>query len=162
MHYRIFLLLGTNKGNPLQNLSLAAEKIALAAGPVVARSSIYQTAPWGRSDQPDFHNQVIEIRSSLSPRDILNTVLQIEHDMGRVRREKWGPRIIDIDLLFYGDRVLNEPGLTVPHPGIPSRRFTLLPLSEIAPDFVHPVLQKSVQQLLTSSPDTLEAKRLPH
>lgn len=160
MNYRIFLLLGTNEGDPLQNLACATENIAQLAGPVLAKSAVYRTAPWGKQDQADFHNQAIEITSSETPERILEIILKIEMDMGRVRQEKWGPRIIDIDLLFFGDCVINERHLTVPHPGIPVRRFVLAPLADIAPDFVHPVLKKSVRQLLEESPDTLAATRL--
>lgn len=160
MNYRIFLLLGSNEGIPLQNLSLAADRIAGQAGPIIARSAIYRTAPWGKSDQPDFYNQALEITSSMTPRALLKTLLEIECEMGRVRLERWGPRIIDIDILLFGDLILNEPDLVVPHPGLPFRRFALLPLADLAPDFIHPALKKSVRQLLDESPDTLMATRI--
>lgn len=154
------MLLGSNEGIPLQNLSLAADRIAGQAGPIIARSAIYRTAPWGKSDQPDFYNQALEITSSMTPRALLKTLLEIECEMGRVRLERWGPRIIDIDILLFGDLILNEPDLVVPHPGLPFRRFALLPLADLAPDFIHPALKKSVRQLLDESPDTLMATRI--
>lgn len=154
------MLLGSNEGIPLQNLSLAADRIAGQAGPIIARSAIYRTAPWGKSDQPDFYNQALEITSSMTPRPLLKTLLEIECEMGRVRLERWGPRIIDIDILLFGDLILNEPDLVVPHPGLPFRRFALLPLADLAPDLIHPALKKSVRQLLDESPDTLMATRI--
>jgi 2-amino-4-hydroxy-6-hydroxymethyldihydropteridine diphosphokinase len=156
----IFLLLGSNQGNPVSNLERALEHIAKEAGQVAACSSLYTSAAWGVKDQPDFLNQVVEINSAHSPEVLLQKILHIEQQMGRVRREKWGPRLIDIDLLFYGDKVINTPALVVPHPGIPERKFTLQPLAEIAPDFLHPVSKKTVAELLRECRDTLEVKRL--
>jgi 2-amino-4-hydroxy-6-hydroxymethyldihydropteridine diphosphokinase len=103
--------------------------------PVTKTSAVYETQSWGKTDQPDYFNQVITLQTNLAAQDVLNKILDIELLMGRKREEKWGSRIIDIDILFYGDAVINEPGLIVPHPELHNRRFTLEPLAEIAPDF---------------------------
>lgn len=160
MNSGIFLLLGSNEGDRLRNLEEASRRISLDAGEVVARSSVYRTAAWGMEDQPDFYNQVVAIRSPHSPEELLWRLLAIERAMGRVRRERWGPRLIDIDLLFYGNEVIDTSFLRVPHPGIPDRKFTLLPLAEIAPDLVHPVLHKTIAELLRECEDRLGVERL--
>ena len=160
MNSGIFLLLGSNEGDRLRNLEEAFRRISLDAGEVVARSTVYRTAAWGMEDQPDFYNQVVAIRSPHGPEELLGRLLAIERAMGRVRRERWGPRLIDIDLLFYGNEVIDTSILRVPHPGIPDRKFTLLPLAEIAPDLVHPVLHKTIAELLRECKDRLGVERL--
>ncbi|PZR33762.1 MAG: 2-amino-4-hydroxy-6-hydroxymethyldihydropteridine diphosphokinase, partial [Azospira oryzae] len=127
---------------------------------LLKESSLYQTSAWGKTDQPDFLNQVIEISYEGDPFLLLKSLLDIESKMGRVRIEKWGTRIIDIDILFYGNTIVNGSDLRVPHPQIPYRRFTLIPLVEIAPDFIHPVLHQSNTQLLHECTDLLEVKKL--
>ena len=111
-------------------------------------------------DQPDFCNQVLEITSQHPPELLLEKLLEMEQRMGRVRVRKWGPRVIDIDILFYGQEVRNGPSLQLPHPGIPLRKFTLLPLAEIAGDFIHPVSHKKISALLAECPDTLRVEKL--
>lgn len=155
MNRGIFLLLGSNQRNPVDRLAEAAERIEKEAGKIVARSSVYRTAAWGIEAQPDFFNQVVEIESLLGPDDLMKKLLAIERAMGRVRVEKWGPRIIDIDILFYGEQVISTDSLSVPHPGIPDRKFTLLPLSQIAPGLLHPVLKKTIVTLLCECRDPL-------
>jgi 2-amino-4-hydroxy-6-hydroxymethyldihydropteridine diphosphokinase len=160
MNNGIFLLLGSNEGDGRQNLEQAERRIGAHAGKVVARSSVYKTEAWGLTRQADFYNRVLEIGSPHSPERLLEIVLTIEKDMGRVRREKWGPRLIDIDMLFYGQQIRNTPTLVVPHPGIPERRFVLVPLGEIALEFVHPVLKKTIGELLAECADRLAVVRV--
>jgi 2-amino-4-hydroxy-6-hydroxymethyldihydropteridine diphosphokinase len=135
-------------GNRETLLIQAEEAITEWVGLIDARSSIMETAPWGKTDQPHFLNRVLRVKTRLPPIQLMEMLLQIEQDMGRNRAEKWGPRTIDIDVLFYDSRIINEPGLCVPHPHMHERAFVLKPLSEIAPDFIHPVLQKSIAGLL--------------
>jgi 2-amino-4-hydroxy-6-hydroxymethyldihydropteridine diphosphokinase len=157
---RIFVLLGSNLGNRLSNLSAARDKISRQVGSIVTSSSLYKTSAWGNTSQPDFVNQVVELESNHSPQALLNSCLEIEESLGRIRNEKWEPRTIDIDLLFYGSQVIRSPSLSVPHPEIHNRRFTLIPLDEISPDFVHPVLKKKISQLLTECVDRSNVSRL--
>jgi 2-amino-4-hydroxy-6-hydroxymethyldihydropteridine diphosphokinase len=162
MNRGIFLLLGTNKGARINNLEQAAVAIELLPARIVKKSSIYCTAAWGKTDQEDFYNQVIEIEigTELNPHALLAALQNIEVDMGRVRAEKWGPRIIDIDILFFGNLVVHKQVLTIPHPGIPDRKFTLVPLNEIAPDFEHPTLKKTTKKLLDECSDPLQVTLL--
>jgi 2-amino-4-hydroxy-6-hydroxymethyldihydropteridine diphosphokinase len=157
----VYLLTGSNIGNSLGYLQQARSGIVSKVGEVVTASSIYKTEPWGKKDQQDFLNQVLEVKTNLSPQDVLHTILAIELEMGRNRIEKWGPRVIDIDLLFYGNLVLNTQRLTIPHPLLHERRFTLLPLAEIAPTFNHPVFNQPINELLRDCPDTSTVDRLP-
>jgi 2-amino-4-hydroxy-6-hydroxymethyldihydropteridine diphosphokinase len=160
MEYGIFLLLGSNQGNADRNLAIAREHIAQGVGAITSRSSIYRSAAWGMEHQPDFLNQVLEVNTLYCPEDLLEKILAIEQSMGRIRTEKWGPRLIDIDLLFYNKQVISTTRLHLPHPGIPHRRFTLEPLAEIAPEFIHPVLKKSVATLLKECTDNLHVQKL--
>ena len=129
------LSLGGNLGDVRAAFRFALERLALAEGvAVVATSSIYRTAPWGKLDQPDFLNMATLLRVTISPRALLDLCLSIERDHGRARLEHWGPRTLDIDVLTYGDEVVDEPGLAIPHPRLHERAFVLTPLAEIAPD----------------------------
>ena len=160
MNTDIFLLLGTNLGDRLGNLRIARAEIEAHVGEIVRASSIYRTAAWGKTDQPDFYNQVICIDSTLSAQHILTKIFNIEEHMGRERLEKWGARLIDIDILFIGNAQIDSPSLKVPHPEIVNRRFTLVPLAEIAHDFVHPSNQKKISELLEECPDHLPVEKV--
>jgi 2-amino-4-hydroxy-6-hydroxymethyldihydropteridine diphosphokinase len=151
----IYLLLGTNQGDREKNLGDAQSLLAERGIAALRVSSLYETAAWGIEDQPGFLNQVMEVSTDLSAIELLKTILAVELEMGRVRIQKWGERLIDIDILYYQDEVIDLPELKVPHPEMPNRRFTLVPLVELAAEAVHPVLQKTQQELLDVCPDPL-------
>lgn len=153
-----YVLLGTNLGNKPQNLEKARSLISSKAGNITNQSAVYQTIAWGNTDQPAYLNQVLEIQTELSPQMLLQTINEIEKDMGRERRIRWESRLIDIDILYFNALVLKTESLTIPHLQIAFRRFTLVPLAEIAPAYVHPVLQQTNTQLLQNCQDTLEVR----
>ncbi|PWL27423.1 2-amino-4-hydroxy-6-hydroxymethyldihydropteridine diphosphokinase [uncultured Roseivirga sp.] len=152
----IYLLLGSNIGRRLKNLDRAKELIVSNGIIIKKESQIYETAAWGNEDQEAFLNQVIEIETKKSPQRLLQITQLIENEMGRVRYEKWGKRLIDIDILYFDDLIFQENDLSLPHPGIADRRFTLVPLVEIASEMVHPVLEKTQAELLSVCEDQLE------
>lgn len=156
----IFLLLGTNLGDRFENLKKAKEHISKEVGSILLESSVYKTAPWGNTHQPDFYNQVIELQTPFSPVALLEKILDIEKQMGRIRAEKWGSRTIDIDILFYDDQVIASSSLIIPHQSLHLRRFTLVPLVEIAGEFQHPILEKNLKQLLEECPDELPFEKI--
>ncbi|MFY0594244.1 2-amino-4-hydroxy-6-hydroxymethyldihydropteridine diphosphokinase [Roseivirga sp.] len=151
----IYLLLGTNLGERASNLRRACELLVVERIAIRKESSIYETAAWGVEDQPSFLNQVIEIETNKTPERLLALVQAIEIEMGRKKKVKWGERLIDIDILYCSDTIVNHPDLVVPHPEIQNRRFTLVPLVEIASTFKHPVLKVTQQELLDNCPDQL-------
>ena len=153
-----FLLTGGNMGDRFANLELAIRYIEERIGKIVTKSSVYETAAWGLTEQAAFLNQVLLVSTIFSPQELLTTILEIENEMGRKRVEKMGPRIIDIDILFYNDEIINASNLIIPHPEIANRKFVLIPLSEIVPELVHPVLKKSIQELISLSNDSLEIR----
>jgi 2-amino-4-hydroxy-6-hydroxymethyldihydropteridine diphosphokinase len=159
MQKKVYLLLGSNLGDRAGNLRRASASLQESVGDILNSSSVYQTEPWGLTAQPAFLNQVIVLDCGLSAKDLLYAAKQIEQNLGRESGERWGPRQLDIDILFFGDDIIHEPDLVVPHPGIVSRRFTLVPLCEIAADFVHPALKKTCEQLLKECPDSLKVER---
>ena len=148
-------------GNRKQFLNKSIKLIAEHGGSIVKESSIYETAAWGNTKQAAFLNKVIIIRTKFSPDDLMKTLLHIETGLGRIRTEKYGPRTIDLDILFYGDEIVIGKELVIPHPGIAQRRFTLVPLVEIAAEFTHPVLGKNMSELLAECEDELVVKVYP-
>ena len=157
---KVFLLIGGNMGDRLQNLHQAIALLSAACGPVIQQSAVYETAAWGKTDQAAFLNQALVLTTSLTPQELITTILSVEEKMGRLRMEKNGPRVIDIDIIFYNEVVMHEPHLTIPHPQLQNRRFVLVPLNEIAPGYVHPVLHKTVKELLAECEDTLDVEKL--
>jgi 2-amino-4-hydroxy-6-hydroxymethyldihydropteridine diphosphokinase len=156
----VFLLLGSNLGNRKLLLNEAIERIEAAVAPVLQASSVYETQSWGKTDAPDYLNQVLLLQTDLTAREVLGKILTIELLMGRRREEKWGSRTIDIDILFYGDTIIDEPDLKVPHPEMHKRRFTLAPLAELAPEFEHPGIKKNILQLKNELIDDLVVKKV--
>jgi 2-amino-4-hydroxy-6-hydroxymethyldihydropteridine diphosphokinase len=156
----IYLLLGSNLGERMVWLEKAQTLIGQELGPIRAASSLYETAAWGMENQAPFLNQVVAIDSMLAPEDLLKKCLFIENKLGRERLQKWGPRTLDLDILYYDDLVLDTPGLRLPHPQLHLRRFTLAPLCEIAPLWEHPLLKKTNLQLLEECPDRLQVTML--
>ena len=154
--HKVFFSIGGNLGNRPVNLATAIEEITKKVGPILSVSAIYETEAWGVENQPDFLNQVLVVATELSAMETLETVLDIELEMGRVREQKWYTRIIDIDLLFFDNQIIDSKKLTIPHPFIAKRNFVLAPLAEIASDFIHPILQKSMKELYEKSSDPLE------
>ncbi len=148
-----FLSLGSNLGDPAGNLARARLRLEKAGIEILKASAVYRTEPVDVTDQPWFRNQALEVRTNLGPRQLLAAVLRIERDMKRVRTADKGPRTIDIDILLAGDAVIETPELTVPHPRLAARNFVLVPLAEIAPRAVHPVLGKTIEELARASPD---------
>jgi 2-amino-4-hydroxy-6-hydroxymethyldihydropteridine diphosphokinase len=155
----VFLLLGSNLGDRLWFLNEAARHMETDIAPVAEASSVYETQSWGKTGEPDYLNQVILLKTALPAMEVLRKILNIENVLGRHRDEKWGSRTIDIDILFYDGQIIDEPGLRIPHPQLHKRRFTLEPLAEIAPDFVHPVLKKNILQIKNELNDNLIVKK---
>ncbi|WP_035567595.1 2-amino-4-hydroxy-6-hydroxymethyldihydropteridine diphosphokinase [Hymenobacter sp. IS2118] len=153
-----YLLLGSNLGNRVALLRDARARLAATAGQVVAASALYETAAWGREDQPAFLNQALAIETLLSAGELLARCLTTEQQAGRERLERWGSRTLDVDILLYGPAIIDQPDLTVPHPRLAERRFALLPLAEIAPQLVHPALGLTMADLLARCPDPLPVR----
>ena len=158
---KIYLLLGSNVGDKKANLKDAISLIHKQIGKIIQQSSVYETEPWGFEDVSFFLNQVLMVDSSLQPAEALSEILQMEKKLGRERTEKqYASRIIDIDILFYDDLIIQTENLIIPHPLMEKRRFVLTPLNEIAGDFIHPVLQKTIKILLAECEDKLKVKRI--
>jgi 2-amino-4-hydroxy-6-hydroxymethyldihydropteridine diphosphokinase len=153
----VYLLLGSNLNDRSAMLQRARKEIASRIGLIIGESSVYESEPWGFTADKSFLNQVISIESGLDPNGILNKILQIELDLGRIRvnGERYSSRIIDIDILFFNDEIIAEKNLIIPHPGIPERLFALIPLSELDGTFIHPGSRKSINELISECPDKL-------
>ena len=145
---RVYIGIGSNLGNREENCKRAIELLPENGIRVAGCSSMIETEPWGVTDQPRFINMVIETETALGPEELLKALEKIERDVGRVPEVRWGPRAIDLDILLYNNLVMKTPDLEIPHPEIKERDFVLKPLAEIAPDVMHPVLKKSIKELL--------------
>lgn len=145
----VYLGLGSNLKDKRHNLLKAIKELKQShETKVIKQSSFYKTQPVGKPDQPDFLNAVVLIETSLKPKPLMRQLLALEKKLGRIRKEKWGPRIIDLDILFYNRVVIRQRNLIIPHPRLHQRRFVLEPLAEIAPNLVHPVLKQTIRDLL--------------
>ena len=155
-----YIITGSNIGNAAHNLLLAKQAIIIQCGEVILQSHLYQTAAWGNTLQPDYVNQVLVVKTMLTPQQLLATVLGIEQQMGRVRTTLYAARIIDIDILFYNNQIINEPNLVVPHAQLQHRQFVLTPLTEIVPNKIHPVLHLPIKTLQKNCMDLLLVTKL--
>lgn len=156
-----YLLLGGNLGDREANLKKAIKLLNDKIGNVIATSSLYETAAWGKTNQPAFLNQAVSLQTSLTALEVLERALSIEQELGRVRKDKWGERLIDIDLILFGDEIINIPDkLQVPHPHMQDRKFVMEPLAEIAPEVMHPVMGETILSICRNIKDPLEVKKL--
>lgn len=145
--HKVFIGLGSNLGDKRRNINTALEKLREKGISILKISSIIETEPYGYKEQDKFLNAVCLVETDFSPHQLLKVLLDIEREMGRVRTIKWGPRNIDLDIIFYDDLIIQEENLVIPHPDAHNRIFVMGPLLEIAPDFVHPVLKKTIKEI---------------
>ncbi len=157
---KAFLLTGSNLGDRRAFLQQAVQMVEERCGKVVNQSAIYETAAWGYTNQPSFYNQALELETKFTAEQLMTALLDIEKTMGRIRLEKLGPRVIDLDILLFNDDIMNSPLVTVPHPHLTERRFALTALDEIAGNLVHPVTHTTIQQLLIQCSDTLDVYKI--
>jgi 2-amino-4-hydroxy-6-hydroxymethyldihydropteridine diphosphokinase len=151
-----YLIIGSNLGDRLHQLNLAKQMIAEEVGSLRKESGIYETQPWGYDDQPWFLNQALEVSSTKNPHQVLLLIKDIEKKAGREPNEKWHARHIDIDILLYGDQIIQETDLKIPHPLLPNRNFVLVPLMDLVPEFLHPILGVTIEELYLDCRDTGE------
>lgn len=158
---KVYLLLGGNMGDKRWVFDQATTLLGERVGKITRRSAIYETEPWGFESSNMFWNQVLELQVDIDAPKVLQRTLKIEQELGRTRMiNQYDSRVIDIDLLFYDDQVIEMPELVIPHPRIQERKFVLIPLNEIIPEMVHPMLQKSIHQLLAECPDQLKVEKV--
>lgn len=157
---KAYLSLGSNEGDRVQWLKKAVGLLGVYAGKVAVQSGYYQTKAWGLTEQPDFLNICVQVNTILPVTELLEAIKKIETKLGRQRHIKWGPRTLDIDILFYNNDIIDTSDIVVPHPYLQERKFVLVPLAEIAPDLVHPVFGKKVITLLEECSDELEIKTI--
>ena len=148
MAHTVYLGLGSNLGDRLANLQAVGAAFA-PHGRILAASPVYETAPWGYTDQPAFLNQVLEVETDLAPAELMAALQRLEVDLGRVASFRYGPRRIDVDILLYDNLVLETPDLLIPHPRLAERAFVLVPLADLAPELRHPTLDKTIRDLLS-------------
>lgn len=158
--HTITLSLGSNEGNSKLILENACRLLQSEIGKLASISAFYSTKPWGNPNQPDFLNNALILQTEFSPQECLLIIQKIEIELGRIRTEKWGKRTIDIDVLFYDNLTINEKNITIPHPEIENRNFVLQPLAEICPYFIHPILNKTIKELLLVCKDESEVIKL--
>lgn len=154
----VFIGLGSNSGDREAFLKFAVSLISSEVGAILKASHCYETAAWGMEDQPAFLNQVLFVKTPLKPDKLLFQLLQIEKKAGRIREVHWGPRTLDLDILLFDDLILDNQDLVIPHPQLANRNFVLVPLHEIAPEWIHPVSRKSMVELLRECEDSLAVK----
>lgn len=156
----IFLLIGGNLGNRKANLQGAVNAIEQQCGSVIAQSSLYETAPWGVENQPNYLNKALQLECSLDPTTLMERLLKIENEFGRTRKGVMGARTLDIDILIVENKVIKNEILEAPHPRLHQRKFALIPLAEIAPNLLHPILKKTIKELLRDCEDTLAVEKI--
>lgn len=148
---RVYIAFGSNMGDRYKAVEDAFILIEKSEMKITKKSKIYETEPYGYTDQPAFINGALEVETGLTCRQVLERLLSIELELGRVREFKWGPRIIDLDIIFFNDEIYDEEDLKVPHPDMHNRDFVIKPLNDICPDYIHPILKKSISGLMMSS-----------
>jgi 2-amino-4-hydroxy-6-hydroxymethyldihydropteridine diphosphokinase len=156
----IYFIIGGNLGDRLALIEECKQKIKKILGPILRSSSIYESESWGETNNPNYLNQVLFIESKFSAKEVLEKALEIEKELGRTRDKKWESRLIDIDILFFNDEIIEEKNLIIPHPHLQNRKFVLVPLNEIASEFVHPVLKTTISNLLDNCSDNLKVSNL--
>ncbi len=159
-YINVYLSLGSNLGNRRENIVSASTLIHKKVGKIVKSSHFYETQPYGKTDQDAFVNQVVMVNTLLDPRAMLEEITKIERELGRERKEKWGPRTIDIDILFYGKRIIRDKGLEIPHPELHKRAFVLVPMMELDPELEHPTLNLAIDQLYMDCEDNSDVMML--